>query len=176
MKEETKKVPGKIQAELLRLARENAGFLTAETVVAEASEKDSPLHNSFTWDNTKAAHNWRLEQARGLIQVCVTYKEVNGKNKKFRVFVSLTPDREEEGGGYRLFDVVVSKETTRAQMLADAKAEMQTFIEKYSDLKELSDVITAMKRHVGKATVMSKAERLQAIKYADARLARLNEE
>lgn len=44
------------------------GHLTAEAVVSDAANPKSPLHSRFEWDNSKAAHEHRLEQARALIR------------------------------------------------------------------------------------------------------------
>src|SRR5687768_1372899 len=45
--------------------------LTTNDVVAEASGMKSPLRPYFEWDNTAAAHKYRLEQARTLIRAIV---------------------------------------------------------------------------------------------------------
>lgn len=47
---------------------ERLGELTAESVVAEASRPDSPLHRYFEWDDTIAAREYRKVQARALIR------------------------------------------------------------------------------------------------------------
>lgn len=44
-----------------------AGSLTPEAMVAAASLASSPLYELFEWDDTKAAHSFRLSQARGII-------------------------------------------------------------------------------------------------------------
>ena len=46
---------------------EKKGQLTPDAVVAEAASPDSPLHDKFEWDDSVAAHNHRLYQARKLI-------------------------------------------------------------------------------------------------------------
>lgn len=43
------------------------GKLTPEVIVAEAKKPKSPLHTCFQWDDDKAAQQWRLQQARVLI-------------------------------------------------------------------------------------------------------------
>ena len=63
----------KIEQEAVREALENlrvkgGGRLTAEAVVVEATRKDSVLHDLFEWDAKKAAHAFRLDQARALIR------------------------------------------------------------------------------------------------------------
>jgi len=61
------------------------GHLDAETVVAEARSKKSPLHQYFDWDNKVAGEKWRLEQARSLIRRAIIV--VGEPEKKVRAFV-----------------------------------------------------------------------------------------
>lgn len=135
----------KIVAELRRIADEHEGELRPTDVVKEAESPESPLHEHFEWDDSLAAQNHRLEQARKLIRVVV---EVIGpaRTMRTRVFVSLTPDRQKEDGGYRLVHAVLQNPTYRAQLLADALQEMQRFEKKYQDLTELAEVFIAMRR------------------------------
>lgn len=130
-----------IRKELLAIAAKNNGLLEPETVVERARPVSSPLHSSFEWDNTEAAHAYRLWQARQLIRVCVEICPMD--NKPIDCFVSLTPDRNQ--GGYRVMTQVLSNKAMREQMLQDALAELQLFQEKYSRLKELANVFTAIK-------------------------------
>lgn len=132
-----------IREELERIARSHGGLLKPEDVVEEARQPSSPLHSQFTWDNSEAAHHWRLFQARNLIRVVVVYHESPASES--RVFVSLTPDRKEEGGGYRLLRTVLSNQQMRAQLLEDALHELQVFEDKYRHLKELARVFKAIK-------------------------------
>ncbi len=41
--------------------------LTASGVLAEAENKSSPFHELFEWDDSKAAHEYRLIQAQIII-------------------------------------------------------------------------------------------------------------
>lgn len=135
-----------IITELQRIAQLSGGMLIPEKVVAEAESKTSPLHRQFCWDDDKAAHEYRLEQARYLIRTTVRYIEINGDKRPMRVFVSLTPDREQKGGGYRDVVAVLSDKGMRQQMLEDALAELGIFEVKYAHLKELSGVFVASKK------------------------------
>lgn len=139
-----------IEAELTRIARKNNGVLTAEMVVAAARDEDSPLHDSFTWDNDVAAERWRLYQARNLIlHVKVETTAVNNHRVIIRAWTSLTTDRNHDGGGYRETIHVLSNKDQRRQLLADALAELKLFEEKYRTLKELAGVFAQI-RKVGK--------------------------
>jgi hypothetical protein len=61
-------------AELERLRAEKGG-LTPEGVVETATDPANPLHHAFEWDDSKAAHEHRLSQARGLIRAVVVVEE-----------------------------------------------------------------------------------------------------
>jgi len=47
---------------------EKNGRLTPEQVVEAATDKKHPLHGEFEWNNKKAGHLYRMEQARTLIR------------------------------------------------------------------------------------------------------------
>lgn len=55
-------------------ALDAAGKLTAEELVARAADPKNPLHSSFEWDDTAAAHEYRLIQARRLIGSVYTWR------------------------------------------------------------------------------------------------------
>lgn len=136
-----------ILSELQRIAEAHGGMLRPADVVAAAEPDDSPLHDHFEWDDSKAGAAYRLWQARTLIRVSVTYTPVSpGKQVAHRVFVSLTPDRDIDGGGYRVVTDVLSDADLRAQMLADAKREMLAWRRKYQTLHELAEVFAAIDR------------------------------
>jgi hypothetical protein len=117
------------------------GILRAEDVVDAARPPDSPLHDRFTWDDTEAARKCRLWEARQLIRAVVEYVEPNnGSNRDelVRVFCSLTPDREETGGGYRSLANVIARPVFRDQLLADALKELKYFQRKYAQYQHLA--------------------------------------
>jgi len=133
-----------ISIELQRLAAMHGGELLPRVVVDAARDEESPLHHSFTWDDGKAAEQWRLQQARQIINAVVRYEKVGKTTMAIPVFVSLSPDRERDGGGYRVLTTVMSDEQHRRQMLQDAVNDMQRFKEKYRRLNELAKVFEAM--------------------------------
>lgn len=136
-----------VQQALKKIAASNDGVLTAEAVVEAAESEASPLHSLFVWDNSEAARLWRLHQARNIIlRIKMEVPTEKDETVTVRSWVSLTPDRDEDGGGYREVMRVMRNADQRAQMLNDALAEMERFREKYQALKELSAVFTAMKK------------------------------
>lgn len=58
--------PDDAAKELARIHGEH-GVLTPETVLAEAEDEDSPLHDAFEWNDQVAAHHYRKGQAQNLI-------------------------------------------------------------------------------------------------------------
>ena len=130
--------------ELRRLA-EVAGDepLQPAAVVQAARDPNSPLHSQFEWDDSAAAQAYRLWQARALINRVVVNFETTTGTVEHKVFVSLTSDRNEDGG-YRVMTDVLSDTELRARLLSDAFAEMETFRKKYARLGELAGVFSAM--------------------------------
>lgn len=62
-----RKIYKQAKDELLRIANENGGVLKPEDVVNTARDPENVLHRCFIWDDKKAAHEHRLDQARELI-------------------------------------------------------------------------------------------------------------
>jgi hypothetical protein len=60
------KITEKETAALVALAKRDS--LTPEAVVEAAKAEKHPLHRFFTWDDKKAAHAHRIDQARTLIR------------------------------------------------------------------------------------------------------------
>ena len=134
----------RIEKELQRIAESNDGVLTAQAVVEAAKSARSVLHNQFTWDDSDAAHQYRLWQARQLIRCTVTVEPRT--HVEVRAYVSLTTDRQNDGGGYREMTKVLSRKEDRAQMLADALDELRVVEQKYKQLKELASVFAEVRK------------------------------
>lgn len=117
------------------------GLLKPEAVVNHARDPSSALHACFEWDDTVAAHQHRLWQARQLI-VRVTVVPAKGR-EPVQAFVSLSDDRQDEGGGYRATVSVMSDPARRAQLLAEAMADLDRLRAKYRGLEELAAVFQA---------------------------------
>lgn len=134
-----------IVGEHLELLRTKApsGKLTPDDVLADAANPNSPLHPSFDWDDTEAARNWRLNQARQLVaSVVVVYRRSEGAEPQtVRAFVSV---RTEEGRGYVPTFDAMSDEDLRRQTLLRAWNEMQSFRKRYGDLAEFASIFASL--------------------------------
>jgi hypothetical protein len=129
------------------LRRNHKRKLLPSAVVEAARDPDSPLHHRFTWDDSKAAHEYRLWQARELI-VSVEIV-VDNRFESSPVYVSLQSDRLQ--GGYRALSDVLSDKALRAELLTTAAKELEAFQWRYDRFAELSGVFREarrFKRHI----------------------------
>jgi hypothetical protein len=114
------------------------GLIRPEDVVKRARNAKSPLHDHFTWDNSEAARQWRLIEARNLIRVHVV--QAAEDIEPIQAFVSLTSDRVRPGGGYRALTDVMNDAELYNQMRQDAFTQLQNMQLKYRRIVELEPV------------------------------------
>ena len=131
-----------IQQELDQLADDNGGVLRPQTVVEHARDETTALHNCFEWDDSVAAEEYRLEQARRIIRAQITHVGSEKKLIKTRVFHSLPSDRGRES--YRRTVDILSDADRRAEMLRRALIELSQLRKRYSELSELVEVFAAV--------------------------------
>ena len=101
--------------------------ITAELWVEYASDEESPVHNTLTWDDSKAAHLYRLAEARNLIRAVM----VERNDVPEQMFVHVDSDR-----GYQSVSTVVQNAdmyslaliALRSQM-ADTKNAVDTLVD-----------------------------------------------
>lgn len=124
------------------LRKQCRGELTPKDVVDDARHDNSPLHSYFEWDDSAAAEQYRLKQARGLIRSVVAIY-VNDKEPAVRqkAFVHIN-----EGGAphYRETSHAMSLTKTREMVLQQAWRELQQWRKRYSDLKEFSELVSVI--------------------------------
>jgi hypothetical protein len=128
------------EIELIR-SRSDDGAINPAEVVRFAANPKTALHKQFTWDDTKAAAEYRLWQARKIISVCVYYEPA--VEQKIRAYLSLPEDRGPGAAGYRKTTDIARNVDHRAAMLAMALRELEFFQQKYAVLSELANVFEA---------------------------------
>jgi hypothetical protein len=139
-----------LSGELVQIGKAHGGFVRPSDVVQAARAARNPLHQFFEWDNTKAAEEYRLVQARHLIRRVTVILTSGDEPIPIRAFISLMGDRGE--GSYRQTVVVLSTSDFRQQALEEALAEMKAFQHKYRHLAEVAEVIMAMARTTRRLT------------------------
>lgn len=125
-------------AELEQISDSHDGILHPEHVIEHAKDPGSSLHDYFEWDDTKAAREHRMWQARHLISI--TYIKRGGQETP--AFIALVVDDKREGG-YRQTSSLLKVESGREAILRTALWELQAFRNKYKDLEELVEVFRA---------------------------------
>ncbi len=107
-----------------------SGPLTAERVLDEATNTGSPLHRYFEWDDSRAAHNYRLEQARRLLRsIEVVISDAKGKEVPMRAYYSV---KDAEGQrGYQPMTFVFETPDLADQVIKQAFDQLEAWKVKY---------------------------------------------
>ena len=106
----------KIEARLSELCEANDGRITPEMTVDDAADVDSPLHPLFEWDDKKAGHAHRLDQARYLLRSVRV--EVRRADRKIIVpYYVRDPDAGDDQG-YVSFAAVKSEASKAVEVVA----------------------------------------------------------
>lgn len=125
----------------LEKIRRESGCLTAEAVLAGA--RGTALERFFEWDDTLAAHQRRLDQARRLL-ACIEVTIISkGEDHKTRAYFPVIRGTDEP----RSFEPtakILSNPEWRRQVLTRALHELAAFKIKYARLTELAAVFSAI--------------------------------
>jgi len=114
---------------------EQDGRLKARDVVEDARDPDSPLHDCFEWDDSRAAERFRIVQARRLIRT-VEYVKLGSKLLVPSVAYVRDPEAKAREGGYvRTVDLASDKDRARAAM-RDELARVTSLLERTLRLAE----------------------------------------
>ena len=112
---------------------------TPEQIVEKATDESTELHKCFEWDDSAAAHKYRLSQAQGIIRclVLVNEKVEDKELPKVRAIVS-TNMRENT---YEPVKITIRKVDSYERLKAEALRELEAFRKKYAVIEEIGDII-----------------------------------
>lgn len=127
--------------ELERIRKMRNGNMIAADVLKEARKASNPLHSAFEWDDKKAAHHYRLNQASDLIRAVVVIDESKPNALPVRAFVNVGID---EDRGYTSVVAAMSDTVIRAQVIARAWKELEDWRKRYEGLVEFSQVFSVV--------------------------------
>ena len=119
--------------ELERIRTKHNGRLTADDVLKEAKSKGSPLHGAFEWSDTKAAQQFRLQQALYLVRSIEITVVQSKKASNVRAFVNVRRDKDRS---YTSIGHAMSDAELRQQVVAQAWEELQAWRRRYEALQE----------------------------------------
>lgn len=131
------KVAPEVAGTAVEAIRSQFGFVTPAAVVAASRPKNAPLHRCFPWNDREAAHQRRLEVARGLIAALVTIRVINNQPEPVRVYLHVKPSAEQSC--YVTTEEAMSREDYRRQVLGECLALLRGLENRYRYLTELED-------------------------------------
>ena len=135
------KIDAQIAGEVIvRLAGKDEST-AAEEIVKAARSPSSPLHPAFVWDDATAAEEFRLLQARNIINAIRMVDPETGA--LVRVFVHIDSDEIPEPA-YMTVSVVMSNPSLRDHALEAALRDLRAWRQRYADLKELAEVFVVV--------------------------------
>jgi hypothetical protein len=140
-------IPADVAGSELQRIYEERRALTAEAIVEAAQPLDAPLHPVFEWDDSVAAEQYRLVQARQLVRsvVLVSQPERNEHGPTVRAFVSLhrpEPERP-QARIYKPILEALAVPDEREALLLGFQRELAALRQRYSALLEIDGVINA---------------------------------
>ena len=136
------KVDAEDAAAILRDIEQRDGTVHPIAVVEAARAKRSPIHDQFEWDDTRAAHEHRLEQARVMVR-CLVYVEIIEEKEKSRepafVHIKTNDDR-----SYMSTCIAMSNADLREQVVNEALRGLEAWRRKWQHLSELAHIFSAI--------------------------------
>jgi hypothetical protein len=126
--------------------KKTVGAVTAETVLEDARNINSPLHGGFTWDDNEAAEQHRLNEARYLLRQIVIYeepKEPEGEPTIIRAFVNVQEENQPDAT-YVDITTAMSDPKLREQILERAYRELTAWKVRYEEFEEFARVVKAI--------------------------------
>jgi hypothetical protein len=127
------------EREAIQELYDHHGHLTAVIVLEAAEPPEHPLHDRFTWDDTDAAHKYRLQQAGQVIRgFKIRRPTADGRVIKVDRFTRT------DNGTYLRTEDVVTVENLRDQRRMRLLVGMERLRKELSDFEEFAELITAI--------------------------------
>ena len=129
-------------SQALKRIEDRDSELTAEAVVKDAMPKRSTLHKFFEWDDSKAGHQYRLEQARYLIRHFII--EVEDTKVATRSWVMVRKgDKSEQV--YRDTIIVMDTPEFREQLVGRALDDLNSWRRKHAAVVAVAEISRRVK-------------------------------
>lgn len=141
-----------IANELNRIEREKR-VLRPDYVLEAAREPTNPLHRYFEWDDTAAAAQWRLRQARELIASVRVKITAAPERPPFRAFLHVAAPHQQQR--YVSTERAMSDPDMRRIILNRAISELDSFKKRYAEVEELAGVFSEADKLAARASAKS---------------------
>ncbi len=129
--------------EIMRIKNKNGGDVSPDSIVAEASRKTNPLHVLFTWDDSEAAHKYRLSEAGSLLRAIeITYVELPEQPRRaFEVSYKKPSGRQDKQTLYTTAEEAAADPDNHAKLIAEAVRTLMAWRCRFRYLQELSHLM-----------------------------------
>ena len=134
----TQRLTKEVINEILKIQKDKG--LTPEEIVKVAKKKDNPLHDLFEWDNKVASDQWRLQQAR----VIVNEVKVIVDKKEYFAFESVNIQSDNSQNYNREYVPIVeilSNKDLKLQLIKSALQHLEYWEKQNSKYDELAPII-----------------------------------
>lgn len=137
-------VAGEHLAELREQLSKDGMELTPAIVVEDARPEESPIHGAFEWDDSAAAEQFRLQQARNLTNSLRIEVVTTDRVEHVPAFVNVVTTKQDAQGNtvaqrhYEDIHVVMNDPILREQVLEQARREIASWRKRYRMLSEFA--------------------------------------
>lgn len=129
-----------------KLEKEN-GTINRRLVLESAKPKDSPIHDLFEWDDTIAAENYRLTQARLLISnLNVVIEHEKAEPLEIRAYANISETKE---GRFINIESAFKSEESKEIVIKRALQELKAFENKYKNLELFGELFNLIDNLIG---------------------------
>lgn len=112
---------------------------TPEQIVEKATDESTELHKCFEWDDSAAAHKYRLSQAQGIIRCLVVVNE-KVEDKELPTVRAIVSTNMRENT-YEPVRITIRNVDSYERLKAEAFRELEAFRKKYAVIEEIGDII-----------------------------------
>lgn len=124
---------------IMELQEDNCGLVTPEQVVEHARNPNSILHRLFEWDDTKAAAQFRSEQARNMLRSLVYEVEIiPGKVEEMRYTVNVMQNGQ---NGYVAIESALASADLSRQVIDEASRYVQIAVKRLRQYRQLAKIV-----------------------------------
>ena len=130
--------------ELERIRTWRNGRLDPKDVIEASRDPGAPLHPAFEWNDTKAAAEYRREQAKYLIRsVEVVVEKSADERTPIRAFVSVERDNDRS---YTSTFHALSDAELRQQVVGQAWKELEAWQKRHAELVEFAGIFAEIEK------------------------------
>lgn len=115
--------------------------ITPVEVLEAAQSPGSPLHRYFTWDDSKAAQQWRINEARQVLRSIVVCRIEGDQVSKSRDWLSVADDDQQVA--YVRSEFVWQTPSLADRVIEQARGQMEDWVRRYQDYEQIREAVSA---------------------------------